>query len=93
MKYSLIFSSIVLLAAIGTAASAQDTEQFPDVPRGHWAYQAVLDLKQKGILVGYPPAPARATPQDADHARPGRSAHGKTSGTKKEPAKGTTPNR
>lgn len=27
---------------------------FPDVPKDHWAYQAVMELQQKGILVGYP---------------------------------------
>jgi hypothetical protein len=32
------------------------SENFPDVPKNHWAYQAVLELKQKGILIGYPPA-------------------------------------
>lgn len=27
---------------------------FPDVPRTHWAVQAVTELKKAGILVGYP---------------------------------------
>jgi hypothetical protein len=31
-----------------------DSPHFPDVPKHHWAYQAVTDLKQKGILLGYP---------------------------------------
>lgn len=35
---------------------AGQMENFPDVPKSHWAYQAVLELKQKGILIGYPPA-------------------------------------
>jgi hypothetical protein len=28
---------------------------FVDVPKGHWAYDAVLELRNMGILVGYPP--------------------------------------
>lgn len=28
--------------------------QFPDVPAGHWAAKAVLELRRAGILVGYP---------------------------------------
>jgi len=27
---------------------------FPDVPKTHWAYNAVAELKRKGVLVGYP---------------------------------------
>lgn len=27
---------------------------FPDVPKGHWAYDFVKDLSDKGYLVGYP---------------------------------------
>ena len=47
----------VLAALIATwpiLAAAQENGMFPDVPKTHWAYQAVYDLKQKGILVGYP---------------------------------------
>ena len=32
---------------------------FPDVPRNHWAYDAVKSLKDKGILQGYPSEPTR----------------------------------
>jgi len=35
-------------------AQAQNPMPFPDVPQDHWAYQAVTDLQQKGILIGYP---------------------------------------
>ena len=34
------------------------TTPFPDVPRDHWAYDAVEQLRQRGILRGYPPQPA-----------------------------------
>lgn len=32
------------------------TAPFADVPAGHWAADAVQQLKDEGILVGYPPA-------------------------------------
>ncbi|WP_119321469.1 S-layer homology domain-containing protein [Capsulimonas corticalis] len=38
-----------------TVASSGDARaQFPDVPPGHWAAQAVRDLQLKGVVVGYP---------------------------------------
>lgn len=27
---------------------------FPDVPKDHWAYQAVETLRKAGVIVGYP---------------------------------------
>lgn len=57
------------------ALRAQQTEGFPDVPKDHWAYQAVTDLKRRGILVGYP----AGTYQQESHSRP-RIAATKTSG-------------
>lgn len=29
-------------------------DPFPDVPKEHWAYNAVTSLKRRGVLVGYP---------------------------------------
>jgi hypothetical protein len=34
-----------------------DVRPYPDVPRDHWAYEAVMNLKRLGIMVGYPPSP------------------------------------
>lgn len=34
-------------------ACAQTAGPFADVPRDHWAYEAVESLRQQGILVGY----------------------------------------
>ena len=45
-------------------AGRQATEPFSDVPKTHWAYEAVMDLKEKGILVGYPPEQIRNRPTD-----------------------------
>jgi hypothetical protein len=45
---------LICLAARGLG------QQFSDVvPREHWAYDAVLKLKEKGLLVGYPDAKFR----------------------------------
>jgi len=38
----------------GQAANPAAAQPFRDVPDTHWAYQAVTDLQQKGILIGYP---------------------------------------
>ncbi len=42
----------VLGAALFVPALAQDN--FPDAPEYHWAYRALLNMKNEGILVGYP---------------------------------------
>jgi hypothetical protein len=59
------------------AAGAAD-RPFSDVPRDHWAYEAVEELRKLGILRGYPPAPARPsqtkTAPPAGKRRPGRPA-------------------
>ena len=52
---TMLFAFKLLLSALSVRAQTP----FPDVPRTHWAYEAVMDLKAKGILVGYP---AAATP-------------------------------
>ena len=35
-------------------AQAQAAAEYPDVPRGHWAYEAINKLSQAGILEGMP---------------------------------------
>lgn len=50
----------MLLLLLGPGAGAQTdsapvrSTPFPDVPRDHWAFDAVESLRQKGILRGYP---------------------------------------
>lgn len=53
MKQTLKYA---LAAALGTALFVPAFAQgnFPDVPRTHWAYDALLEMKREGILVGYP---------------------------------------
>lgn len=56
-RISIRLSSLIGIAALSSfpiAASAAPDEGFPDVPKDHWAYKAVVQLKQKGILKGYP---------------------------------------
>jgi len=41
--------------AVGMIAPAfAQTDNFPDVPDNHWAYEALARLKKDGLLVGYP---------------------------------------
>ena len=53
MKRTLkIALSAVLGAALIVPAIAQDA--FPDTPENHWAYEALREMKNNGLLVGYP---------------------------------------
>lgn len=56
---------VVMLLGPVAAAAAQESRPdpaparatpFPDVPRDHWAYDAVEQLRKLGIVRGYPPA-------------------------------------
>lgn len=47
-------ASLTMLAAAWAVPSHAQDNPFKDVPTDHWAYQAVTDLQQKGILLGYP---------------------------------------
>ena len=55
MKAALILS-LAFSAAAGAADAPVRTTPFPDVPRDHWAFDAVESLRQKGIIRGYPPS-------------------------------------
>jgi hypothetical protein len=46
--------TLLVLAAVSAAAAQTPLTTFEDVPPWHWAYDAVQDLAQKGILQGYP---------------------------------------
>ena len=70
-----------LLLAPALAAHAQQAPDaparstpFPDVPKSHWAYDAVEQLRQRGILRGYPPetkaAPKASVPKVPAKRRP-----------------------
>ncbi|MFN3648406.1 MAG: S-layer homology domain-containing protein [Armatimonadota bacterium] len=67
------FLAAALCAALPAAAWAGEAARpdpgparstpFPDVPRDHWAFDAVEQLRQRGILRGYPPAAAKPSRQ------------------------------
>jgi hypothetical protein len=40
--------------SLASAAQAQAPDMFKDVPNDHWAYQAVENLRARGIVIGYP---------------------------------------
>jgi hypothetical protein len=52
----MLILTLIAAAALrsGPVTAPQLQEGFPDVPKTHWAYEAVTDLKAKGILIGYP---------------------------------------
>ncbi len=66
-------ASVRLLSVACTLMGAQTTPPkpavtpFPDVPRTHWAYQAVTELHERGILLGYPPTKTDAQPVKPTH--------------------------
>ena len=57
LPISLCLAPLAVSAQPGAApdpAPVRDTP-FPDVPRDHWAFDAVEQLRQRGIVRGYPP--------------------------------------
>ncbi len=49
-KYKTLTASMMLLAGAGIAGAAT----FSDVLASHWAYQAVIEMAEKGIVQGFP---------------------------------------
>lgn len=58
----------LLLVGVALGRTPQSVQPFPDVPKNHWAYAAVTELHEKGILQGYPGAYDRSTPYAALHS-------------------------
>lgn len=55
-RLRLIVGPLVALGLLAVPVAAQEQRTyFPDVPREHWAFDAVQELAGKGILKGYPP--------------------------------------
>ena len=44
----------VVVPQLVAQAQAQDQAEYPDVPRGHWAYNAIDKLSRAGIIEGLP---------------------------------------
>jgi hypothetical protein len=77
MKTALVVLTLTFGMLVTRAASAQErptppapvrTEPFPDVPKEHWAFDAVEQLRKLGILRGYPAPPA---PRSSAKQKPG----------------------
>lgn len=52
-KFSLILLSLLLLFGIMPMASAK-SQSFWDVQKNHWAYDAIYEMADRGIISGYP---------------------------------------
>lgn len=54
MKKSVAAAAVAAAVVVGTSATTfAAANPFSDVPRGHWAYQAVVSLAEDGIVEGY----------------------------------------
>ena len=53
MRTKLVISMFVMFFLF-TFAGVTFAQPFPDVPKGHWAYDAVDYLQKKGLVEGYP---------------------------------------
>jgi len=54
MKRTLKYALVAAFAFGVIAPAFAQTDNFPDVPENHWAYEALARLKKDGLLVGYP---------------------------------------
>lgn len=54
LKKGLALTLAVLLAWAAVVPASAADQPFPDVPRDHWAYEAVEALRQAGLIEGYP---------------------------------------
>jgi len=60
---STLFSLMLVGMSLGQVPPP--VQPFRDVPKTHWAYAAVTDLRERGILKGYPGYYGRSTPYAA----------------------------
>lgn len=73
---STILGLLLAATSAGSPAPGHEAEglaagrPFADVPRDHWAYEAVEELRRLGILRGYPPAAIRPVPSKEVAPRP-----------------------
>ncbi|MGE5575839.1 MAG: S-layer homology domain-containing protein [Syntrophothermus sp.] len=54
LRSALLVGLLVLAMAFPAFAAAEAPASFPDVPPGHWAYDAVNKLLKAGLMIGYP---------------------------------------
>jgi len=53
-KAALWLGAATVVAGVAVQRPASAAEMFADVPTDHWAYQAVNNLQERGIVIGYP---------------------------------------
>lgn len=53
-KAALWLGAATVVAGVAMQRPASAQEMFADVPVDHWAYQAVNNLQERGIVIGYP---------------------------------------
>ncbi len=53
-KTALWLGAVTVVAGIAMQRPVSAAEMFADVPREHWAYSAVNNLQERGIVIGYP---------------------------------------
>jgi hypothetical protein len=53
-KAALWLGAATVVAGVAVQRPASAAEMFADVPTEHWAYQAVNNLQERGIVIGYP---------------------------------------
>ena len=51
MKKKFIFLAMLILVLTTSIVFAKS---FSDLPEGHWAYESINEMMEKGILNGYP---------------------------------------
>lgn len=53
-KAALWLGAATVVASVAAQRPVSAAEMFADVPTDHWAYQAVNNLQERGIVIGYP---------------------------------------
>ncbi len=53
-KINKIIIAMLLASTISSVYAANNSKLYSDVPLNHWAYKAVEDLTEKGLIVGFP---------------------------------------
>jgi len=54
MKRTFTYALAAIFSAAAVVPAFAQSDNFPDVPDNHWAYEALANLKKAGVLVGYP---------------------------------------
>ena len=53
-KFNKIIIAMLIASSVSSLHAADKSKLYSDVPLNHWAYKAVEDLTEKGLIVGFP---------------------------------------